>query len=175
MARIYKVRTIPRGYVPADIEVNDSHTNAEWFMVLYSKCGNPQEGGMWSYLIRHYGIVLRITATSGEERKCSVWVSPKHVQDARRKRTKAVNVIARRFNEKDIPFVREEDELYYAVRKRNAELLAKVPAEDAKVRIENGLTDEERNVLYGKSELFMTDAKDEITKTINELFENGRE
>jgi len=60
MARIMKVRTIPRGYVPMDelkeLVFEQGKTPAEWFMNLFSKFGNPQQGGQWSYLLRHNGI-----------------------------------------------------------------------------------------------------------------------
>lgn len=171
MARIFKIRAIPRGYVPAEIAVDDNHTNAEWFMVLYNQCGAPQKGGLWSYLIRHYGIVIRITAITLEGRKCEVWVSPKHVQDAKRKRTKAVNVIARRLNEENIPFYPEEEGLYYPVRMKNAELLSDMTADEALRLTGENLTENEKWIISGPLERFMTDAKGEIDKTIGELFD----
>lgn len=178
MARIMKVRTIPRGYVAMDdlaevIREKCCKTAAEWFMSLYAKFGNPQEGGIWSYLLRHNGIVIKITAEDNENVSYNVWVASGFVLNAKRKRVKAVNVIARRMNEKDIPFVTDEGEkgLYYPIKKKNEELLRKISVEEAKKTVNDTLTREERGVLYGSLCQFMDDVKEEIDRTVKEIFD----
>ena len=175
MARIMKVRTIPRGYVGMDdlkefVRRNDGRKPSEWFMALYTKFGNPQDGGMWSYLLRHNNVVMKVTAKDSDTMDYGIWVSPAFVQDARRKRTKVMNVIARRLNENDVPFVPSEGEsLYYAVRVKNDVLLER--QEDPKRMMENNLTDEEREALYGPVSQFMDDVRTELTDTISEIFD----
>lgn len=182
MARIMKVRTIPRGYVGMDglkgfVREHGGKSPAEWFMALYGKFGNPQEGGVWSYLLRHNNILIRIKAVDSETMDYDVWVSPGFVQDARRRRTRAVNVIARRLNENKVVFVPDGDgSLYYAVRVRNDDLrrrLGGMSEERMAEIMEESMTDEEREALHGGLERYMPDAKEEIVNTIKEIFDEG--
>jgi hypothetical protein len=101
MARIMKVRTIPRGYVGVEdlkgfVHEKNGKKPSEWFMQLYNKFGNPQDGGIWSYLLRHNNVVIKVTAKDADTMDYDVWLAPGFLQDAKRKKTKAVNVIARR-------------------------------------------------------------------------------
>lgn len=176
MARIMKVRTIPRGYVKMDglkgfVHDNNGKAPAEWFMRLYALFGNPQDGGMWSYLLRHDNILLKVTATDRDTLDYDVWVSPGFVQEAQRKRTKVMNVIARRLNENGVVFI--GDSLYYAVRKKNEELLARNIQTDSEVRdrMDKELTAEEKEILYGDLSQFMKEPKQIIQSTITEIFE----
>lgn len=179
MARIMKVRTIPRGYVKEDdlkdfVQDVDRYSPAEWFMQLYAKFGNPQDGGIWSYLLRHNNIVMKVTAKDADTMEYDVWVSPGFVLEAKRKKTKAVNVIARRLNEESVVFL-SDDRLYYAIKRRNAELMERLPMpeEERRMAMDATLTDKEREVLYGGMGQFMDDAKKQIELTVNEIFNNG--
>lgn len=176
MSRIRKVRTIPRGYVGVDdlrgfVHENNGKSPAEWFMHLYAKFGNPQEGGIWSYLLRHDNIVMRITAEDSETMDYDVWVSPGFMLNAKRKRTKAVNVIARRLNEKKVAFVPDGFDLYYAVRVRNDVLMKEAPVSSLKVRMDAALGREEQQAVYGGWGQYLGDAKVEIAQTIQEIFD----
>ena len=155
------------------VHKNNGKKPAEWFMHLYAKFGNPQDGGMWSYLLRHNSIVMKVTAKDSDTMDYDVWVSPGSMLDARCKRTKAVNVIARRLNEKKVVFVPDDgEELYYAVRQKNSELTKRFPMsgeERREVMMEN-LSDEEREALYGGVAQYLGDAKEEIINTITEIF-----
>ena len=181
MARIMKVRTIPRGYVHNEdmrdfVTEKNAKSPAEWFMALYNKFGNPQEGGVWSYLLRHNSIVLKVTAVDNVTMDFDMWVSPGVVLDAKRKRTRAINIVARRLNEENIIFVPEKDDnIYYAIRRKNDELRRKETCSDDVLRekMDEAITDKERYVLSGPLSQFMDDAKNEITNTIGEIF-NGK-
>jgi len=106
--------------------------------------------------------------------ECGVWVSPSIVLEAKRKYTKVMNVIARRLNDENKVFVpKDGDKLYYLIRKKNEELLAKMGGKTIKdVDMDKELTDKESKALYGGLGQYMTDAKEEITNTIKEIF-NG--
>ena len=178
MGRIIKVRTIPRGYVGMD-ELKDDvrdmagKTPAEWFMQLYAKFGNPQDGGMWSYMLRHNNVVMKVTAKDSETMDYNVWIAPSFMLDAKRKKTKAMNVIARRLNDEGVVFLtKDNSKLYYAIRKKNAELMERMPMpkEEIKMAMDATLTDKERDVLYGGMCQFMDDAKKELRQTIQEIF-----
>ena len=180
MARIMKVRSIPRGYVEVGelkefVHEHNGKKPAEWFMTLYGKFGNPQDGGMWSYMLRHNNILLKATAVDSDTMDYNVWVSPGFILDARRKKTKVMNVIARRLNEKDIVFLPEdgEDNLYYAVRKKNAELMAKksMSIKGITDAMNNALTEEEHTALYGGISQYMKPVKEEIERTLKEIFD----
>ena len=185
MARIMKVRTIPRGYVGMEelkcfVHEKNGKKPAEWFMALYGKFGNPQDAkdsGLWSYLLRHNNVVMKVTATDKDTMDYDVWVAPGFVLGAKRKRVKAMNVIARRMNEKDIVFLPEdgEDSLYYPIRMKNAELMAKnknISIKGIQDAMQSEMTDKEKDVVYGSITMFMDDVKEEIVNTINEIFEN---
>ena len=149
---------------------------AEWFMALYGKFGNPQVGGVWSYLLRHNNILIKVTATDGNTMDYDVWVAPGFVLDAKRKRTKVMNVIARRLNEKKVVFLPNDgdDNLYYAVRIKNSELMAKQKSLSIKgitEKMNEAMTDEEKEALYGDISQYMTPVKEEIVRTINEIFD----
>ena len=178
MARIMKIRTIPRGYVQMDGIGVPEHKPAEWFMALYNKLGNPQDGGVWSYLIRHNNVVVLITALTKGTMEYNVWVSPGYVLDAKRKRTKAINVIARRLNENKVPFVPEgeEDSLYYVVRQKNNELIKRSGLADDDIRkvMDNTMTDDEKKAVYGGLSQYMPEVKEEIINTVAELFDEGK-
>ena len=180
MARIMKVRTIPRGYVGMSelkgfVHEHNGKRPAEWFMALYGKFGNPQDGGLWSYLLRHNNILLKVTAKDAETMDYDVWVSPGFVLEARRKRVKAINVIARRLNEKNIIFQTENDNnsLYYVIKQKNSELLAKknMSASDISSAMDSAMTEEEKYALRGPISQYMDDAKKEIVGTIKEIFD----
>lgn len=181
MARIMKVRTIPRGYVEMGslkdyVHEHNGKKPAEWFMALYGKFGNPQVGGVWSYLLRHNNILIKVTATDGNTMDYDVWVAPGFVLDAKRKRTKVMNVIARRLNEKKVVFLPNDgdDNLYYAVRIKNSELMAKQKSLSIKgitEKMNEAMTDEEKEALYGDISQYMTPVKEEIVRTINEIFD----
>jgi hypothetical protein len=179
MARIMKVRTIPRGYVGVDdlkdfVHEKNGKRPAEWFMQLYSKFGNPQDGGLWSYLLRHDNIVMKVTAKDADTMDYDVWLAPGFLQDAKRKKTKAMNLIARRLNEEGVVFLTDdEDRLYYAVRRRNAELMEHMPMpkEDIRMAMDATLTDKERDALYGSIAQYLDGAKKVITETIGEIFD----
>ena len=169
MARIRKIRAVPRGYVKTDDMRIERHSPSEWFMALYGKLGNPQDGGIWPYMIRHNNVVMKLTAKDTETMDYQVWVSPGFMQEAKRKRTKAVNVIARRLNEEGLVFVSDEN-LYYAVRMKNAELIRRNGSDGLKEKMEGALTKDERHALYGGWAQYLTDAQTEIDNTIKELF-----
>lgn len=176
MSRIMKVRTIPRGYVGVDdlkgfVHENNGKSPAEWFMHLYAKFGNPQDGGIWSYLLRHNNIVMKITAENTETMDYDVWVSPGFMLDAKRKKTKAVNVIARRLNEKKVAFVPDDFELYYAVRVKNDMLMKDTSMPLLRARMESALDKEEQQAIYGGWGQYLGDAKEEIRRTIQEIFD----
>lgn len=175
-----KVRTIPRGYVQVDelsgfVRECGDRTPAEWFMRLYGKFGNPQDGGIWSYLLRHNNIVLRITAINRDDMDYSVWVAPSFVRDAKRKRVKVMNVIARRLNDNDVVFLPDEGEkeLYYVIRRKNAALMSKkaMSAEAVREAMDAFMTDDERNALYGSLTQYMDDVKKEIAGIVGEVFD----
>ena len=150
---------------------------AEWFMALYNRFGNPQDGGVWSYLLRHNNVVMKVTATDKDTMDYDVWVSPGFVLDAKRKRVKAMNVIARRLNEKKVVFKPEEgdDDLYYAIRRKNNELMAKKALSDKEIKaaMDAALTKEEKTAIYGGLGQYMEPVKEEIVGTIKEIFGNG--
>ena len=180
MARIMKVRTIPRGYVGMDdlkgfVHEHNGKKPAEWFMGLYGKFGNPQNGGMWSYLLRHNNILLKVTAKDADTMDYDVWVSPGFVLEAKRKRVKAINVIARRLNEKNIIFQTKNDDnsLYYVIKQKNSELLAKrdMSASEIADAMDAAMTDKERYALNGPICQYMDGAKEEIVNTIKEIFD----
>ena len=184
MARIMKVRTVPRGYVERSdlkgfVHEHNGKTPAEWFMALYGKFGNPQEGGLWSYLLRHNNVLLKVTAIDNSTMDYDVWVSPGVMQNAIRRRIKVVNVIARRLNENDVVFLPSDgDELYYAIRKKNEELQERQPertAEETFSIMKDAMTDEERKAVYGSVSQYMDGAKEEIVMTMAEIFnEEGK-
>ena len=171
MARIMKVRTVPRGYVGMDElgkSIGKGKNPAEWFMRLYEKFGNPQEGGLWSYMLRHNGILLRVTAKDSETVDYDVWVSPSAVLTARRRRTRAVNIIARRLNTRHVAYFPEEgDSLYYSVRQKNDRLMER----SSRKAMENALSDEERTAIRGGLSQYMPEVKDEIERTVMEIFD----
>lgn len=182
MARIMKVRTIPRGYVGMDelkpfVHEKNGKQPAEWFMALYGKFGNPQEGGIWSYLLRHNNIVMKVTATDKDTLDYDVWVAPSFVLDAKRKRVKVMNIIARRLNENKVVFLPKDNDgnLYYAVRRKNKELMDKqqLSRKGIEKAMDAAMTDKEKTALYGGLGQYMDNAKEEIVRTIQEIFDNG--
>ena len=175
MARIMKIRAVPRGYVKTD-ELKSVFTDravTEWFMALYNKFGKPQNDGVWSYMLRHNCIVVKIKATDEKTVDYDVWVSPGVVFNAKRKRSKAINIIARRLNEDGVAFVAENvPQMYYTVRVKNAKLLEKSELSDAELQeaMNKALTDNERTALYGDMSQYMQDAIEEIQNTEKEIF-----
>lgn len=176
MARVMKIRVIPRGFTKVDglidyvKEVASPYSPADFFMGLYKKYGNPSNKDDLSYMLRHNNVVLRILTEDKTMLSFEVWVSSGHVQDAKRKRIKAVNVIARRLNEKNVAFVAPNDmanNLYFAVRTKNDELLKK--DNDIKVseeKMKDALSEQESLAVYGELHLFMDDAKVELKNFI---------
>lgn len=176
MARIIKVRTVPRGYVRSDEKrLMDSigtiigrHPVGELFMGLYNHFGAPQEGGEWSYMLRHNKVVIRITAESKEKLLYKVWLSPGYISDARRKQTKVMNIIARRVNKLGVAFKPDKglpDALYYPVRMKNAV----IEARGSQGTMEEVLTEEERRLLYGGITQFIPEVEEEIAGMVAEI------
>lgn len=170
-----KIRVIPRGYVKVEEERLDGRidgcigclTPAEMFLALYKAFGKPQEGGEWSYMLRHNNVVLRIGSDGG--RLChDVWLSPGYMQEARRKQTKIMNVVARRLNENGIVFIPNgdmPDALYYTVRMKNTALMAKqrsLSVRELTKKMDAALTAEEKSVLYGGVSQFLPEVDAEI-------------
>ena len=171
MARIMKIRAVPRGYVKTEGMSIENHSPSEWFMALYGKLGNPQDGGIWSYMIRHNNVVIKFVANDSETMEYQVWVSPGLMQEAKRKRTRVVNIIARRLNEEGRVFVSDNEPLYYVVRMKNEELMRRNGSDDLRKKMDEVLTADERHAIYGGWAQYLTEAQKEIDNTIKELFE----
>ena len=179
MARVMKIRVIPRGFEKIDglvdfvKKVADPYSPADFFMGLYKKYGNPTDKGIFSYMLRHNNVVLRILAEDKTKLSFEVWVSSGHVQDAKRKRVKAVNVVARRLNENNVAFVAPDDmanNLYFAVRAKNDELLKKEDSiETAKEKMKKALSEQELVIVYGGLHLFMDEAQNELKNFITDI------
>ena len=180
MTRIIKIRTIPRGYVKVEEkylqdrvnEIMAGHTVSGLFMMLFNKLGKPQDGGLWSYMLRHNNVVMKITATDKDTLAYDVWLSPGYIQEAKRKRTKVINVIARRLNDNDVVFAPEEDiTLYYPIRTKNSAIQRKYGLSEGeiKAKMDKTLTDEEKTALYGGLTQYIENIFDEIRYIINEI------
>lgn len=181
MARIIKVRTVPRGYVKVeetflDDKIKDimrDYTPERLFMALYKALGTPQNGGEWSYMLRHNNVVLKLTYDG--HMHYDVWVSPGYMQEARRKQTKVMNIIARRLNELDIVFIPNGDmpnALYYLVRKKNDQLVSRyrnLSVKEITEKMNAAMTDDEKQALYGGLTQYIPEVPEEIKSMIKEI------
>lgn len=161
------------------VHEHNGKSPAEWFMALYGKFGNPQEGGIWSYLLRHNNVVMRVTAEDNERMEYDVWVSPAFVLDARRKRKKAVNIIARRLNENGVVFVpsaEDRESLYYGVRVKNDFLKQQQGLSEEKLtdNMYGFMSKKEAYAINGDISQYMEGAKGEIVRTIKEIFDEAQ-
>ena len=125
---IRKIRVVPKNYEPLEMggvmdAVMEGMTPAEVFYALYRRYGKPQ--GM-SYLLRYKTTAFLLTFS--ERLDVVVYVSPAVMREARQKKVKVMNVLAREVNAKgcvfcpggDVP-----DYLYFAVKVRNERLVGK--------------------------------------------------
>ena len=180
MKRIIKVRTIPRGYTPLEDRdftamvktIASRKTPADFFLELYGKFGNPDKEGIFSYMLRRNNVVLKVVAEDRKTMAFMVWVSPQAVLNARRKKTKVMNVIARRLNELDVPFLLDDKEpegLYFAVRQKNSALMKKKGTWTTK-DVLPFMKDGERAALFGGMSMYMPEVVKEVTDLLNDIF-----
>lgn len=180
--KLNKIRVIPKGFTPVDDEMLNEeigtmaqdHSVGDFFLGLYGRFGNPLDGGIYSYMIRSGNVVLSIKAKDSKTIHFGVYVSPGLILDAKRKKTKAVNVIARRLNREGVVFVPDKevsDSLYFAVKKKNSELIDKLSLSSDEVteRMDNALTDGERYVLHGGISQFIPEVEGTIREMINTI------
>lgn len=180
--KLNKIRVIPKGFTQVNDDVlrkeivimAQDHSVGDFFLGLYMRFGNPLDGGIYTYMIRSGNVVLRIEATESNVIRFGVYVSPELILDAKRKKTKAVNVIARRLNNAGVVFVPDKElseSLYFAVKKKNSELMEKQSLSHDKMteQMNNAMTKGEKQVLHGGISQFIPEVEGTVREMINTI------
>lgn len=173
---IRKIRVIPRGFkeYPAGKEIAEAFqtvNRGELFMRLYAIVGKPDDN--LDYLLKFDKYVI-LFSKNGSDR---LWVSPAMNQLAEKRRTKTINVMARRANLDNVPFMIEEPfKLYFVVSHKNTLLLDKVKTFKSEKEIKDEfleyIGEAGKEKIYGSLTQYIPEVKDamnEFVKTINDV------
>ena len=169
---IRKIRVIPRGYKEILFDVADALKDinrGELFMRLYQLVGKPDDS--LSYLLKFDRVVINV---SGNEKEDKLWVSPALSQMAEKRRTKTINVMARRANVDGIPFLIDEPfKLYFIVNQKNTTLLEKDRQTKSDEEIKKGFLDyvgeAGREKIHGQISQYLPEVNDILKKFTNEI------
>lgn len=169
---IRKIRVIPRGYKEIPFDVADALkevNRGELFMRLYQLVGKPDDN--LSYLLKYDRVVINV---SGNEKEDKLWVSPALSQMAEKRRTKTINVMARRANVDGIPFLIDEPfKLYFIVNQKNTILLEKDRQTKSDEEIKKGFLDyvgeAGREKIHGQISQYLPEVNDILKEFTNEI------
>ena len=166
--KIKKIRVIPRGFkeIPYKDILPDIN-RGELFMKLYSIVGKPDKDN--NYLLKLDTMVVFLSFTDRESDK--VWVSPALMQNAKKRRSKTINLLARMATLDNVPFLIDEPFIpYFVVREKNDRLLDEARQTMSDEEIKNAFYDyigKQRDKIDGCITQYLPEVPEILTEFTN--------